>query len=91
MAALPSVGNAVQSSEMMRNSLGLNYKSAALPRVLLAQVDSGPVAMARRRLLIPNQKSPRGGVASFSARVMAATDNGPRKFFSNSDHAPCRG
>jgi hypothetical protein len=30
MAELPSVGNAVQSSEMMRNSLGLNYKSAAL-------------------------------------------------------------
>jgi hypothetical protein len=26
MAELPSVGNAVQSSEMMRNSLGLNYK-----------------------------------------------------------------
>jgi hypothetical protein len=28
MAELPSVGNAVQSSEMMRNSLGLNYKSS---------------------------------------------------------------
>jgi hypothetical protein len=26
----PSVGNAVQSSETMRNSLGVNYKSAAL-------------------------------------------------------------
>ena len=34
MAELPSVGNAVQSSEMMRNSLGLNYKSAALPAEL---------------------------------------------------------
>ena len=31
MTELPSVRNAVQSSEMMRNSLGLNYKSAALP------------------------------------------------------------
>jgi hypothetical protein len=31
---IPSVGNAVQSSEMMRNSLGLNYKSAALPAEL---------------------------------------------------------
>jgi hypothetical protein len=30
----PSVGNAVQSIEMMRNSLGLNYKSAALPAEL---------------------------------------------------------
>src|SRR5262249_9838796 len=27
---IPSVGNTVQSSETMRNSLGLNYKSAAL-------------------------------------------------------------
>jgi hypothetical protein len=34
MAELPSVGNAVQSSEMMRNSLGLHYKSAALPAEL---------------------------------------------------------
>ena len=34
MAELPSVGNAVQSSEMMRNSLGSNYKSAALPTEL---------------------------------------------------------
>jgi hypothetical protein len=37
MAELPSVGNAVQSSEMMRNSLGLNYKSAALPAELCRQ------------------------------------------------------
>jgi hypothetical protein len=36
MAALPSVGNAVQSSEMMRNSLGLNYKSAALNQLSYA-------------------------------------------------------
>jgi hypothetical protein len=28
-----SVGNPVQSSEMMRNSLGLNYKSAALSQL----------------------------------------------------------
>jgi hypothetical protein len=34
MAELPSVGNAVQSSETIRNSLGLNYKSAALPAEL---------------------------------------------------------
>ncbi|PYK18435.1 MAG: hypothetical protein DME55_06720 [Verrucomicrobia bacterium] len=33
---IPSVNNAVQSSEMMRNSLGLNYKSAALPAELCA-------------------------------------------------------
>jgi hypothetical protein len=36
MAELPSVGNAVQSSEMMRNSLGLNYKSAALNQLSYA-------------------------------------------------------
>ena len=30
---LPSVDNAMQSSEMMRNSLGLNYKSAALSQL----------------------------------------------------------
>jgi hypothetical protein len=47
-AELPSVSNAVQHSENVRNSLGLNYKSAALPAVLLAQVSSGPVTMARR-------------------------------------------
>jgi len=34
MAELPSVGNAVQSSEMMRNSLGLNYETVALPTEL---------------------------------------------------------
>jgi hypothetical protein len=34
MTELPSVGNAVQSSEMMRNSLGLNYETAALPAEL---------------------------------------------------------
>ena len=28
---LPSVSNDMQSSEVLRNSLGLNYKSAALP------------------------------------------------------------
>jgi hypothetical protein len=37
MAELPSVGKAVQSSEMLRNSLGLNYKSAALPAELCRQ------------------------------------------------------
>jgi hypothetical protein len=52
---LPSVSNDMQSSETLRNSLVLNYKSAALPAVLLAQVSSGSVTMARRRLLIPNQ------------------------------------
>ena len=31
----------MQSRETLRNSLGLNYKSAALPAVLLAQVGSG--------------------------------------------------
>ena len=31
---LPGVSNAVQSSETLRNSLGLNYKSAALPAEL---------------------------------------------------------
>jgi hypothetical protein len=38
MAELPSVGNAVQSSETMRNSLGLNYKSAALNQLSFAGV-----------------------------------------------------
>ena len=32
----PSVGNIVQSSEMMRNSLGLNYKSAAVNQLSYA-------------------------------------------------------
>jgi hypothetical protein len=32
-----SIGNAVQSSENMRNSLGLDYKSAALPAELCRQ------------------------------------------------------
>jgi hypothetical protein len=35
---ITSVGNAVQSSEMMRNSLGLNYKSAALNQLSYAGV-----------------------------------------------------
>jgi hypothetical protein len=38
MAELPSIGNAVQSSEMMRNLLGLNYKSAALNQLSYAGV-----------------------------------------------------
>ena len=45
---LPGVSNHMQSSETLRNSLGLNYKSSALSAVLLAQVGSGPVTMARR-------------------------------------------
>ena len=35
---IPSVGNTVQSSEMIRNSLGLNYKSAALDQLSYAGV-----------------------------------------------------
>jgi len=34
---LPSVSNDMQSSETLRNSLGLNYKSAALPAELCRQ------------------------------------------------------
>src|SRR5215475_3986625 len=34
----PSIGNAVQSSETLRNSLGLNYKLAALNRLSYAGV-----------------------------------------------------
>jgi hypothetical protein len=34
----PSLGNAVQNSETMRNSLGLNYKSAALNQLSYAGV-----------------------------------------------------
>jgi hypothetical protein len=34
---LPSVSNDMQSSEVLRNSLGLNYKSAALPAELCRQ------------------------------------------------------
>ena len=36
MAELPSAGNAVQSSETLRNSLVLNYKSAALNQLSYA-------------------------------------------------------
>jgi hypothetical protein len=32
---LPSASNDMQSSETLRNSLGLNYKSAALPTELI--------------------------------------------------------
>jgi hypothetical protein len=35
---LPSVSNAVQSSETLRNSLGLNYKSAALNQLSYAGI-----------------------------------------------------
>ena len=35
---IPRVGNAVQSSEMRRNSLGLNYKSAALNQLSYAGI-----------------------------------------------------
>jgi hypothetical protein len=52
---LPSVSNDMQRSETLRHSLGLNYKSTALPAGLLGQVGSGSVTMARCRLLIPNQ------------------------------------
>jgi hypothetical protein len=34
---LPSVSNDMQSGETLRNSLGLNYKSAALPAELWRQ------------------------------------------------------
>jgi hypothetical protein len=34
---LPSVSNGMQSSETLHNSLGLNYKSAALPAELCRQ------------------------------------------------------
>ena len=37
MTEAPSIGNAVQSSETLRNSLGLNYKSDALPAELCRQ------------------------------------------------------
>jgi len=37
MAELPSVSNALQHSENVRNSLGLNYKSAALTAELCRQ------------------------------------------------------
>ncbi len=35
---LPSVSNDMQSSETLRNSLGLNYKSAALPGAMPAKM-----------------------------------------------------
>jgi len=38
MTITPSVGNAVQSSEKMRNSLGLNYESPALTAELQARI-----------------------------------------------------
>ena len=38
MAELPSVGNAIQSSETLRNSLGLNCRSAALNQLSYAGI-----------------------------------------------------
>jgi hypothetical protein len=38
MAESPSVSNDMQSSETMRNSLGVNYKSAALNQLSYAGV-----------------------------------------------------
>jgi hypothetical protein len=37
---LPSVRNGMQSTETLRNSLGLNYKSAALPAELCRHLPS---------------------------------------------------
>jgi hypothetical protein len=37
MTELPSVSNTMQHSENVRDSLGLNYKSAALPAELYRQ------------------------------------------------------
>jgi hypothetical protein len=45
---LPGVSNDMQSSETLRNSLGLNYKSAALPAELYRQ--NAAHTNARRRL-----------------------------------------
>jgi len=36
----PSVGKALQSSEMMRNSLGWNYKSGALSTWISVRISS---------------------------------------------------
>jgi hypothetical protein len=51
MAELPSLGNAVQSSEMMRNSLGLNYKSAALDQLSDAGIYEGKSRKAKGQQL----------------------------------------
>jgi hypothetical protein len=56
MAELPSVGNAVQSSEMMRNSLGLNYESPALTAELQARISH---ALKHNTSLQPTRKAPK--------------------------------
>ena len=44
----PSIGNAVQSSETMRNSLGLNYKSAALNQLSYVGKNAAHINAHRR-------------------------------------------
>jgi hypothetical protein len=56
MAELPSVDNAVQSSEMMRNSLGLNYESPALTAELQARISH---ALKHNTSLRPTRKAPK--------------------------------
>ena len=51
---LPSVSNDMQSSETLRNSLGLNYKSTALPagsiaRLIMALGNFQPMAVGNER------------------------------------------
>jgi hypothetical protein len=43
---LPSVSNDMQSSETLRNSLGLNYKSAALPTELCRRLSDMKAVLA---------------------------------------------
>ncbi len=56
MAELPSVDNAVQSIEMMRNSLGLNYESPALTAELQARISH---ALKHNTSLRPTRKAPK--------------------------------
>jgi hypothetical protein len=81
MAELPSVGNAVQSSEMMRNSLGLNYKSAALPAKLFWR--KRPKTRLTRVTNVKTETSE--GYCNFVACVLVRLDHVARCIV-NADH-----
>jgi uncharacterized LabA/DUF88 family protein len=66
----------MQHCENVCKRSSFNYKSAALPAVLMAQVGSGPVTMARRRLLIPNLTVYFGSFLATKVRMRRADGRG---------------
>ena len=54
---LPGVSNDMQNSETLRNSLGLNYKSAALPTELCRQKNAANINARRRFEQVANARS----------------------------------